>query len=50
MKLEQGNGKVGFACLVGVPPDQVKGYLVEPFLRYLIDKMEQICEKNKTPH
>lgn len=50
LKLKQGSGMVGFARLMEVPLDQGRGCLVEPLPRYLIEKMEQMCEKRKASH
>lgn len=41
---------VGFAHSIGVPSEQVRGYLVEPLTRYLIEKKWSIFEKRKALH
>ena len=41
---------VGFAHLMEVPSEQGRGCLVEPLPRYLIEKIEQMCEKRKASH
>lgn len=50
LKFKHGNGMVGFAHLRKVPLDQVRGCVVEPLPRYVIEKIEQTCDKRKASH